>query len=331
MKYLPGYVLGGKAPSLPKYAISRFDIHEKPSSGHKRYLEAGLELSVENRYAIDLAVPSLGYEIMIKNCALTDPLIPVGTAITRTMHITPKSDLKINVIGKIGHLPSSLTSSCPNSDKSPLDMLVRNYISGLDTTIYVRCSGFIGSDTPSWAKDLMDNIIVPVPFPARSSQHLLRSFSLANVHLKLPENSGQPGSPETMPQVSAEILAFVNVPKEMKFTLNVTRVAAKANVFFEQRRLGELDLSKWQKATASRNDSDPSSDSVLLVKATVTDAPLEVTDDQVLEEAIQRLLFNRSTVDLLIEASVDVELDSPVGQFIVRHIPANGTIAIKRK
>lgn len=324
-------MLGEQAPSFPDYTISRLDVQEYLPPNHPGSLRVDLQLAIQNKYSLGLSVPSLTFEIMVPNCATGDPPILVGTASSQKIHIKPELDIEVGVLGKIGQLSPSLTSLCPDSHKSPLDALVRDYINGFDTVFWVKCTGFTGFHTPGWARDLMQSIAVPIPLPGHDFQHLLKSFSLSDVHLRLPEGSDEPESPEARPRISAKVLAVVDYPQGIKFAPNVTQVAAMANVYYKERKLGELDLSKWQEATSTRNSSHSGQDSVLLVESSVQDAPLEVTDGEVLGAVIQKLLFEKEDVHLLVEAKVDVALKTPVGQFVVREIPANGTIPIARR
>ena len=67
----------------------------------------------------------------------------------------------------------------------------------------------------------------------------------------------------------------------------------------------------------------------LLVQANIEKAPLEITDTDVFSEVIQALIGGKG-VTLDITAAVDVGVDTPVGKFDVREIPAQGVVPIKR-
>jgi hypothetical protein len=118
----------------------------------------------------------------------------------------------------------------------------------------------------------------------------------------------------------------------MNFNISVGRVRADADVFYKGKKLGKLDLHKWQKANSTRlapesDDDGPS----LLVQSNINDAPLDITDDDVFTDVVQALLFGSKSVFLSIKALVDVETETALGAFAIRKIPAEGQVPVKRR
>lgn len=282
-------------------------------------MAADVSLSVTNKYPVSLEIPPLGFDILVPNCASNEPYILLADAITDEVIVKPYSDVKVDVGGIVRQLPDTLTTTCPNSDSSPLDLLLGGYIHGQDTTIFVRGSNAPGADTPEWITKIISSITVPVPFPGHTFNNLIRNFSLTDVHFGLPDPFAEPGTPESNPSISGNIEVLAGLPKEMNFGINVSRVRANADVFYKGKKLGVLELKKWQAASSTRmaDDDNPS----LQIVSRIKDAPLNITDEDVFDDVVQALIFDGRPVVLKVEALVDVEVGTVLGQFVIRDVP----------
>lgn len=321
---------GRDLPQFPEFNITKLNVHEAKMPGNKQAMAVDVSATVLNSYPFKLTVPPLGFDILVPNCSPGDPYILVADAITETVHIQPKQPTALDVSGLIHNLPVELTKVCPGQKSSPLDLLVANYIQGLETTIFVRGADSPSDETPTWIVDLMKSVIVPLPFAGHAFDNLIKNFSMTNVHFSLPDPLAEPGSPEAQPKISAFVNVLINLPEQMNFAVDIPRVRANADVFYHGNKLGFLDLKKWQPANATRlegSDGPPS----LLVVFDIKDAPLHVTDEDVFTEAIQALIFGGQPISLKVAADVDAEVKTALGQFLIRKIPAEGKINVKRK
>ena len=290
-----------------------------------------VSLTLMNEYPVTFTVPRLAFDIMVRNCLPEEPHLLLANATTDKILVRPKEEVDVTVRGVIRKIPETLTTVCPNTNTSPLDLLLGDYIQGMDTTIYVKGASSSPPDTPSWVTDLLESVVIPLPFPGHSFDNLMRDFSLADVHLGLPDPFADPSTPEAQPKISATVKALVNLPKEMDFPIAVSRVRADADVFYHNKKLGILDLRKWQEANSSRVDADGEKPRGLAVESVVNEAPLEISDDDVFAEIVQALVFGGQNIVLGIKAKVDVETRTALGQFIVRQIPAAGKVPVKRQ
>ncbi|KXT00442.1 hypothetical protein AC578_1909 [Pseudocercospora eumusae] len=316
-------------PTLPAYKIQKLTLREvEIPSGTG--MAADVSLKVHNDYPVDFAVPPLGFGILVDNCEKSDPYIMVADALTHELNIHPKQGVEVNVTGTIRQLPPLLTEDCPGTNKSPLDNLIANYIHGKTTTVYVQGSDAPSLDTPQWITDLAKDITVPVPIPGRTFGHLIKNFSLTDTHFSLPDPWAEPDTPESNPRISAKVHALVALPEEMNFNISVGKVRADADVFYKGKKLGRLDLSKWQAANSTRVPPASKHDGPTLeVESNVKDAPLEIQDEDVFTDVIQELMFGRKTVIMTIKAEVDVGVNTALGEFAIRKIPADGQVPIK--
>ena len=324
--------LSGKdVPVFPKYNISRLNFHEVELPDASKGMEADVSLTLINDYyPVTFSVPPLAFDILVQGCSPKEPYIMLANATTAEIQVFPKEDILVDVGGIVEQLPDTLIQTCPDSEKSPMDLLLGNYMSGEETTIYVRGSKQPSPNEPDWIPELIQGIVVPLPFPGHTFDNLIRDFSLTNVRFGLPSPFADPDSPEAYPRVSAVVKALVGLPEEMNFPIGVSRVRADADVSYKKRKLGELDLSKWQKANSSLVEAHGDVSQGLAVESTVKDAPLAITDNDVFSELVKALVFGGKNLVLGVKAKVDVETDTALGKFVVRDIPAEGKVFVKR-
>ena len=304
---------------MPQYNITRLNFREVqiPSAG--RGMAADVSLSVTNDYPISLEIPALGFDILVPNCASDEPYILLADAITDSVVVHPYSNVKVDVGGIVRQLPDTLTTTCPNSDSSPLDLLLGGYIHGQDTTVYVRGSNAPAGDTPEWITKIMSSVTVPVPCPGHTFDNLVQNFSLTDVHFGLPDPFAEPGTPESNPSISGNIEVLAGLPKEMNFGINISRVRADADVFYKGKKLGVLELKKWQAANSTKTTEDGITS--IKIVSQIRDAPLNITDEDVFDDVVQALFFGERSIILKVKALVDVEVGTVLGEFIIRDVP----------
>ncbi|KMU72397.1 hypothetical protein CISG_03045 [Coccidioides immitis RMSCC 3703] len=187
---------------------------------------------------------------MVPNCAPGDEYIRIGNATSDTIEIEPKRPVLASVTGFIYEVPDALITICPGKTSSPLDLLVQSYIKGRETFVYVRGGSLTSPTLPDWLEAILQSVIVPVSIPSKGLSNLIKRFSMSHVHFFLPEPSAKPDAPEAQPRVSALVQALVDLPQEMNVPVNVSRVRTVADVYYHSKKLGYIDLQKWQNATA---------------------------------------------------------------------------------
>jgi hypothetical protein len=298
---------------------------------HGQGVSANATVSLPNDSIFNLEMPPVGFNILVDNCSPDDPYIPVANGSSGDIIVKPKKDIQITATADVKGIPNELTKQCKGTNKSPLDVLTYFFSHGLDVPIYVRCCHFPDPRTPPWAVALLkDMVTVPYPFPGQNLDELLKNFTLTNTKFYLPDQFADPDAPEAQPRLSAKIKALVAIPDELNFPLNVSRVRADTMVYHKKKKLGKLDLSKWQQANSTMLPAHDDKGPMLLVESLVDKAPIEILDDDVFTEVVEALLFGGKTVILEVEAAVDVEVNTPVGVLVVKQLPAEGTVPLKR-
>lgn len=319
---------GNDIPTLPHYNITKLNIRE--AKGDRKGMGADVSVVVTNDFPVQITLPPVAVDVGMAGCSPKDKPIMVGVAETSELHVEPKSDIEVKVTGNVDHLSDALTELCPNSAKSPLDAFIGDYMKGEDATIYINCCKFPDPSTPGWARDLLKDITVPVPFAGRDMGNMVKNFTLANMHFSLPSPFAEPGTPEASPKVSGVITVDVGLPNEMNFPLNVDKINAMADIYYHDKKLGRMDLKKWQKANSTRIERHGNEGPSLLVQSEIEKAPIEILDDDLFSEIVQALIFSGKSVMLDMRAEVGVGVDTPMGKFVIRGIPAKGSIPVKR-
>lgn len=296
----------------------------------EKAMAADVLVEVENEYPVSFNIPPLGFRILVEDCTSDLPRIHLADASTETIGIHSKQDIEARVLGVVKTLPDSVTKACPQTKKSPLDALVGDYISGQGSTVYVQGAEPPSTDTPQWIVDFIKDITMPVSFPGRSFDGLIRNFSLEDVHFSLPDPFASPKAPESHARISTTVKAIANLPREMNFPINIPHVRATCDIFYHKEKLGELDLTQWQQAKSRRIEPHGNVQAGLTIESVVKEAPLEITDQDVFSKVVSALIWGDHKVVLGVDAKVDVETETALGQFVVRDIPASGKVYVKR-
>lgn len=308
---------GGDVPEKPDFNITNLRFAEYGPPGHPDGVRAKTVVSVQNNYPVDFDVPVLNFDILLPDCERE--YVRMAVARTNIIHVRPRQAVNASVTGLIEQLPTALTRACPQSNSSPLDRLVADYLAGKDATVYVRGGDQTDGETPDWVGNILRDTILPFTLPGHPFGKLIKNFSLADTHFSLPD----PFAEDSRPTISAIVRVLVGLPAEMNLNLDVDRVRADADVFYKGEAMGKLDLRNWQPANATKLDED------LLVQSVIEQAPLEITDNDVFTEVVQQLIFGGKGVQLEVKARVDVNTVTALGEFVVRRIPASGNIFVK--
>lgn len=311
-----------KIPAMPHYNITRINIHDVPVEGSdEKQLGADVTITVYNEHPVQFNIPELEFDILVPSCQPDDQIL-VATAVTSAVDVQPKAEVEISVRGLVKEIPQSLTRECPDSKLSPLDKFLDLYMHGEDATVFVR-GGHHQSSVPDWVGDLLSSVTVPVPFPGRNFDHLLKEFSLDDVHFTLP------GDDNADPKVSGTIIVSAVTPAEMNFEVNVTKIRASSDVFYHGNKFGELNVSQWQLANSTRVGAGDGQEASLKIQSRIDEAPLKITDSDVFSEVVQEVFFGDEELMLDIKASVAVKVQTVLGQLTLKGVPAEGKIPVK--
>ncbi|KAE8136858.1 hypothetical protein BDV38DRAFT_283534 [Aspergillus pseudotamarii] len=319
----------GDFPALPKVNVTKFNVHDTDTPGHNGAMEVDASVAALVDSPFGLNIPPLGFEVLVPNCSPGDPYISVADVTTKGFPIYPGQPTSVDVAGIVQGLSDDLTKTCPGKEKSPLDFLVKSYMEGLQTTVYVRGADVPSLGTPEWVVDILKTVTVPLAFTGHALDNLVKNFTMTDVHFDMPNPLAEPDTPESQPRVSALVNVLIGLPKQLNLLhLDVPRVRANSDIFYHGKKLGVLNLQEWQPANSTRLENVNGAPA-LLVNFSMKHAPIQVTDGDVLTDILQALLFEGQPVRLTVAASVDAEVSTGLGTYAVRGIPAEGAVNVK--
>ncbi|KAF8474984.1 hypothetical protein BDZ91DRAFT_650294 [Kalaharituber pfeilii] len=310
---------GNTLPSIPKYNITHLSFYENSGT-----IAVNISASIPNPYPIKANVPSLQFTVSLPDC--DKKLVQLASAKTPELSILPKTEIKMNVTGSVETLPDSLTSACPGTDRSPLDVFLELYLHENVSTVYVSGSReAAGSGAPRWLVGFLGNITVPASVPGHKSKAMVESMGLSRVKFQLPEPGAQPGSPESSPRFSAMVDAVVGLPPELKFTLDVKNIKAVANLSYHGTKFGEVFMRDWMPARSSMTEEGK-----LNVEVDVEQAPMSITNYQVFRTVVQRLFWGGGRGLMLgVDGITDVRMVLPIKESEKGGVKAAGEVMIK--
>ena len=321
-------------PVLPSYDIASLNVTNVSVPGcDNQAIRADVVAHAKNPWPVELAIPSLGFDVLVANCRSGQDLIHLVDASTNPLHVRPRSNVSVSASGIVLSLPKELTRECPDTESSPLDHVLEHYLHGEAMEFFLR--GRRLPDTPPWVGDIMSLITVPVALPGRPFDNIVRNFSLIDLDLRLPDPLGDPNDPnDGKTLISGTLEVMVALPREMNFDANVTGVRAAADLLYRSQKLGELHLRQWQAANSTRivptNGGTAGFETLLKVESRLRDVPLDITDGDVFAKVASKLLLGIQTVVLDIRASVDGRINTVLGSIVVKGIPTEGSIPVKR-
>lgn len=322
---------GSDVPGIPAHNITKLNIKEvevekiaRRRRNVQKAMMAEATIEVENAIPGDIplrfTIPPLSFDILVGGCVETDAHIMVATSSSEAIYIEPKKVIVVNANSLVKELPDSFTKPCPDTELSPLDTILGDYIQGKNATLYVRGAENPHPDTPEFIANFLKDINVPIPVTGHSFGNIVKDFDIKDVHFGMPDPFADPKSPKANPRISGTIMALAALPKEANFNIDVNRIRATADVFYKGKKMGVLELKEWQKAKSKRIDATEKEDAMLMVSSKIKDAPLKITDQDVFSDVIEKLLYGKEVM-LDVKALVDIEVATVLGAITTRNVP----------
>lgn len=316
---------------MPEYKIQDLVFHDVPIGDEGRMgVGANVSVTTHNDYPIGLDIPSLAFDVLVPNCNPSEPNIKVASAVTRVIHLRPKADVTAEAEGIVGELPKMLTRVCPDTELSPLDSFMRQYLHGQVAQVFVSGRAPEHSHLPKWIGDFLDGTTVPVDFPGRKFDNFLRNFSLTDVEFKMPSPFANPGEPSGKPRVSGTVRVLAALPAELNMDMAVDSLRANGDLFYHEQKFGELNLDQWQKAKSTLAPGSGGEENIMTITSRIVDAPIDITDGDVFSNLVQKLLFGDEDIVLDVKSSVDVRVETVLGKLVLKDVPAEGKFPVKR-
>jgi hypothetical protein len=71
-------------------------------------------------------------------------------------------------------------------------------------------------------------------------------------------------------------------------------------------------------------------ETLLNITSRVVDVPVNITDSDVFSDILQKMLFGDKNVLIDVNAKVDVDVATVLGNLVLKEVPAQGKIPLKR-
>lgn len=316
---------------MPEYSIGRLNFHDIPlDKDGQKAVEADVSLTAYNGFPVSGTVPILAFEVMVPACNESEPYIIVAEAANKKIEVHSHANVTAHGKGVIKEIPEVLTQACPLSKLSPLDHFMENYIHGEDAKVFVRGKKLPPSDTPDWVEAIIEGITVPIDLPGKSFGNFIRNFSLTDVDFKMPSPFADPRDPDSQARVSGNVEVLAAIPDELNLKLGVKSIRSYADLYYEKKKLGELNLNDWQKANSAKIPGVDGEQDLLNVTAQIIDAPINITDSDVFGDLLQSMFFGEDDLFLDVNATVDGRISTVLGAIVVKNVLAEGKIPVKR-
>ncbi|RKF80669.1 putative pre-rrna processing protein [Golovinomyces cichoracearum] len=319
---------GKELPTIPRSYVDTINFREDTTPTYGNHtLVADVSIFIENSQPVEIEVPALDFQVLVHGCVAAN-LIEIASAVTSSTRFHPYSGAHLNVSGTVRDLPKSLVEPCPDSDLSPLDVLISDHIHGKNTTVFIRGSESPNHGMPDWISKILSKITVPIIIPGHQYDGFAKNFSLTNTEFSLPDFFAEPGSDRSYSHLSGKIIASVKIPQEINLNISVTELRAFINVLFKGMKFGEVNLDKWQKVECKIIEEQKDAGRFLKLQTLLRNAPVKITDDSVFAKFVESLLTEKEAIMIGIEALVDAQVSSVLGKILVKDIPAEGTVPI---
>jgi hypothetical protein len=303
---------------LPEYSVSAIQVVDDPGVGTSVMATA----DVVNPYPVAVDVPRLGWTVFVAGCSPNDT-IRLTNAETGPISVRAGHNITVNVTSTVSSIAEELSRPCGDGP-SPLEILFQSVLDPTQNTTVLISGNHESTTLPSWIPDILSSIKLPIPIPNldTNTSDLISAIHVSEMKITLPPPWAPPGTPHSQPKVSGVIEAIIRPPKEAaNVSINVTAVRADILLFDEGKKFGRVVVPVWSPAKTIQK-------SKIHVIARVAEVPIEVLDPIVFQRVMGKVLQGRGTVEIGVDGTVDAKVSVLVGDFVVRGIPAQGTVEV---
>ncbi|KAI8144812.1 hypothetical protein BJV82DRAFT_512749 [Fennellomyces sp. T-0311] len=206
-----------------------------------------------------------------------------------------------------------------------MEKFLSAYLHGNTSTVYVRGSPFgpdgrAARNTPEWLRKALESLTLQVPFPGTQQTDLIQSLEMTHIKIDFSNNGN--------PLISGDIDAFLKMPNEMQFDINVTEIDPKVFLYLEAN-----SSSPFGRLTSNRPcpaQTIPAKDKMIQVSSRLNRAPFEVLPgkDKEFQKFLDRIFHGRRGT-VYIKGTADAQVKSAFGELTVRDLEFKGQIDTK--
>ncbi|ANB11337.1 hypothetical protein AWJ20_4142 [Sugiyamaella lignohabitans] len=303
-------------------------------------LDVITKLSTDYKFSAAADIPSLLWELKIPGCPKpqSSPYQLASKGRTYPIHLLPQSVVGITVESNLAEIPFEILFPCDNGPstngsnfKSPLDMFIQKYISGETNLVKIEGSSQQDDSLPDWLSRIIQSVSFTIPFEGKKgSDDLIQGLEFRNFRLSFPPSQPFPPvyAPNQPPRVSATIRVHVKTPNlidiDPDMDLSVPLTKGSADLFSQGEHFAHIDIDDWIPCT-TEHDEGPNT---YLVEFDIESVPVEVIDQSVFGRVMREVLIAGGS-PIRVEAVVDAEVSTPIGDLVVTDLPAQGDTVIR--
>ncbi|CDK27582.1 unnamed protein product [Kuraishia capsulata CBS 1993] len=266
-------------------------------------------------------VPSVNWKLLLNDCNDL-PTIPVLEFSTGKMELSSTNPLNFGVSASVGSLPDSVNVRCDDK-KSPLTRFLSSAVD--DSLVKFTVSASKDNKFPVMVNRILEKMTVPVSFGLDVKDKLgslLKNVTMEDIAFQFMDPSNEP-------TIDGNLKIFLSVPRFLRTDVNVTDIRGTADLLYESSKFGEINLKHWKPATTDVLDDDEENEKnyLVLIQAQLEHVILVLTDIPLFEKIVQKVLGSGS-VDVDIDALVDLLVSSFIGQLTVEKVNGKGSASI---
>ncbi|CCH42415.1 hypothetical protein BN7_1960 [Wickerhamomyces ciferrii] len=315
-------VIGGKYIQFNDH-----DIHLKDLQFDSNQQDQGYNVS----FAVDVPnpvkyklfgfdIPSLGWDILIKDCFGENTINLIdGSITTKKFKLSPLDKiLTIESNTLIDHLNPRLLEKCSlDNEGSPMSILVDEFVNNKSLPIKIKNSK--GSkDFPGFINEFLKTFEFNFNYSSNfDTANLIHNVSLDRLNFQF-ENGDT-----NKPVINGDINLFIKPPFNIT-DLEINKIKGIPHLYHNDVEFGEIHLDDWHDCI---NVETP--DGLLYVKFTMNQENLQITNRKIFGEVLNEVLGKGSS-KIYIDAILDCLINTLMGEFELDKLHASSDADITR-
>lgn len=349
---------------LDKMKLAELEfVPQAPKGGISSGLGVVARLLGDFKMPFSFHIPRINWDVAIPGCHYDEKpqdVITVTEIHNLPIDIDPLRDLELKVETVIKKLSAKISKVCQGSSHSAIDTFLQHYLAGEETKLIVQGSYDQSFELPWWMRQIIPLIKLPVPIPPRllgnaTDEKLVEEIEFTRMKIQLPpprspfDRPAPNPKPADQPKISGHIAVTLHPPSILNMTrdvgLGVDKVKGIADLISPDSGIlfAKLNISDWVPCTtwvkapikdpgnggdAEDDKEKPSGLIDYVVEFDLDAVPLTVMDQKTLSSVATKFIM-KGEAELIFDAVVDLDLDTPVGAFALNKIPIHGDTVMK--
>lgn len=321
---------GGGDGDSGKMNLKIGDLKLDQHSNSEQNIDLSTYIQADYKYPVEADVPELNWKVKIPGCSTDDinSALTVCKCKTDKTHLKPYSSVNISASSGLSTVPTELTEPCDIGQKSPLDNFISRYFKGLPNDIVITGDDEQSADIPDWFSEILKGINFTFQFNGKKEDdEIIKDIAFRDFRLHMFDM--KEGDSNNNPRVSAVVTVIIETPQTIdigsEVPLSVANAKGVADLFSKQhKKFAEINIPDWVPCKTTMTGKN-----TYKVEFAIENSPVNVTDESVFSQVMRQVVF-RGSSPVRIESLIDAQVHTPVGDFELTEISANGNTVLKR-